>query len=241
MNALSTTYSIELPQEILTQIFRHLSARDLAISSAVSHCWQNAADQDCLWKFHLHSPKVQVDFRQMYITQKKTEFFKNFPQELIQALGSDQTKMLPFQNMQGIRVLENGCLTLDEFSAPITIGRLSAIPLHMKSKEWKESDVTKYAFFAIRFINREFDPYDDSKHLNIWLTNGKMWTLITGGREDGWPTWFCGKDGTGMDFSRTIEYIGRLVRKEPCGIRDVCSPTEHSKITHEGKSTVELA
>lgn len=231
-----------LPQEIVENIFSRLSSRDLSICSRVSKLWLQIANQDKCWKQFVSSNiSNEINMKQIFIDQKKTVFISIFPKELIIALGgTNKIKEFPYICLREPRVVENGAIQLSEFNAPLTLGNFSGISKIAKMQG--QTDTACYSFLAIRFIDREFDPKDQDKHLNVWVTvNSESWTLITDGRDDDWVTWFPPQSGTGQDFSRTIEYIGRLVRGEPCGIRDVGSPIERSKLTIYGESTVSLA
>ena len=144
-----------------------------------------------------------------------------------------KVKDLPYVHLSGTRDTGNGAIKVSEVSAPLTLGSVSSVAPGLE----KHLSIS-YSFLAIRFIDREFHPLDDSKHLNVWMTQGTHWTMITGGRDDGWVTSFLDEKGSGLDFTRTTEYIGRLVRREPCGVREPGSTIEHSKLTIYGDSTV---
>lgn len=180
------------------------------------------------------------------------DIFSVFSKELIQALGGNKKlREFPYRNFNEPRVLENEIIQISELNAPITIGHLSGILINKKKQSLETSEINRYTFLAIRFINREFNPNCQDKDVNIWVIKEKSesdpfyaepsWRFLSGGKIGGWPTKFPTEDGRSEDFSKTIEYIGRLVKGEHCGIRDVCSPIEHSKTTRLGTSTVILA
>lgn len=246
----SSTQSVEVPFEILNEIFVYLSKDDLLTCSLVSQLWKIVAEQDSFWKRCLgkkdQSWQEKTGVKKFYIDQEKSKFIASFPKALLQAFGGlEKTKELPYIHLQGVRSLDHGSIKLNEMRAPMTLGRVSATS--GKVAAVAQGGIAMYSFFAVRFIDREFDPDDETKQLNVWLTKGSLctdtgrWIMLAGSREDAWPTWFCRENGTGLDFSRTIEYVGRLLRGEPCGIRDACSAVEHSKITRNGKNTVSLA
>lgn len=254
MFASTHNLSAYLPNEILESIFKSLAPKELGACSSVCKAWKSVADQEKFWAIFVTDKKgIQgLGSKQNFINQNKTRFFSVFSKELISALGGiEKIKELPLLNFNEPRVLSNGVIQISELSAPLTVGRLSCIPMSKKNKSIEPSDISRYTFLAIRFINREFDSKCQDKDVNIWITKEKSeserfwtessWSLISGGNIGGWPTRFPTSDDTGDDFSRTIEYISRLVQNEPCGIRDICSPIEHSRITLLGTSTVSLA
>lgn len=242
-----------LPTEIIESVFELLPSKELSVCASVCKVWQIVADQEKLWKKFITEKERMPDLKskQIFINKNKSKFFSVFSKDLILALGGDEkVRDLPYLSFNEPRLLANDIIQLSELNAPITAGRISTIPRKKKDTPLDLSDVSRYTFLAIRFINREFDSRCTEKDVNIWITkeNSKQerfwtessWTLISGGNIGGWPTRFPTSDGRGDDFSRTIEYIGRLVRNEPCGIRDICSPIEHSKVTLLGTSTVSL-
>lgn len=228
--------SVHLPNEILESIFKLLPPEGLAVCGCVCTVWKNVADQEKLWSaFITEKQRTEgLKSKQIIIDQNKSRFFSVFSQELISALGGiEKVKDLPFLNFNKPRILANGIIRLSELKSPLTVGRISG--------ETKNIPLDRYSFLAIRFINREFDPKCTEKDVNIWITKQGYWTLLSGGDVSGWPTRFPLEKGCGDDFSKTVEYISRLVKGEPCGVRDIGSSIEHSKITSLGTSTISLA
>ena len=230
------------PSELFESVFKLLPSKELCICASVCKVWQSIADQEKLWARFI--PETQhisgLKSKQIFIDRNKSQFFSIFPKDLIGALGgSEKVKELPYLSVNEPRVLANGMIQLSELNSSLTVGRISTIPMSKENKPFDSSDVSRYTFLAIRFINRAFDPRNTEKDVNIWITKkGREWIFVSGRRS--WPTTFPAKDG-GYDFSKTIEYISRLVKGEPCGIRDFCSPIEHSRLTLLGTSTIVLA
>ncbi len=264
-NAAST---VNLPYEMLDAIFTLFHSTELGICACVCKAWQQVADQKTFWAKFLTETQKSVDLeltrKQVFINLSKARFFRVFPEELIDALGGmEKVKNLPYLSFNEPRVSSSGLIQLSELNSPLTVGRvLTYYPMNKKDQPIDPSDISisRYTFLAIRFINREFDPRCEDKDVNVWITKEKLeligisknskhrvifgdnptWRLISGGEVGGWPTRFPYADGMGNDFSKTIEYIGRLVKGEPCGVRDICSPIERSKLTPLGTSTVIL-
>lgn len=227
-----------LSSDILKDTFKFLSPETVAACSRVCKTWQAAANQDTLWG------KLGFKNKQVFLTQKKSEcynmMFYVFPKALLDSLGGEEkVKELPYLRIYEPRVLGNGVVGLSEIKAPLTIGHVNVYYGLNAKTAW-------FSFIAIRFINREFDPNCTERDLNIWAVHSdpcksSQWSLISGGKIGGCPTRFPSKTGRGDDFRRTIEYIGRLVRGEPCrGTEDVYLPIEQAQLT-KGTSTVFLA
>lgn len=225
-----------LPKEILESIFKMLSPKELSICASICKAWQSIADQEKLWKEFITEKEnlLGLKSKQIFINNNKSKFFSVFSDDLILALGGDEkVRELPYISFNEPRAFKNGIIQLSELNTPLTVGRISI-------KSLDSSVVIRYAFLAIRFINREFDEKCTEKDINIWITEGKSWRFMSG-NIGGWPTLFLKSDRRSNDFQKTIDYIGRLVRGEPCGVRNLGSLIEHSKLTPMGTSTVSLA
>lgn len=248
MLACDNNWSPNFPNEILELIFESSFPKELGVCALVCKVWKNLVDQEKFWAvLVMNKNQIQnLSSKQIFINQNQSRFFSVFSKELISALGGmEKMKELPFLSFNEHRVLENGVIKISEINSPLTLGSMYCIPKSKRNKKIKLADIGRYTFLAIRFINREFDPRCQEKDVNIWITRekseSKCWSLISGGNIGGWPTRFPSSEGHGDDFSRTVEYISRLVRGEPCGVRDICSPIEHSRVTRFGTSTVSLA
>lgn len=218
--------SVCLPPDALELIFKRLAPKDLGVCASINTAWKNVANQEKFWACLITEKQRTagapgLGSKQIFINQNKSKFFSIFSKELIDAFGGmEKAKSLPYLSFNEPRVLANGIIDVSELNSPLTVGRFSSIPMQKKNKPIESSDISRYTFLAIRFINREFDPYCTEKDVNIWITKEGSWMLLSGGQIGGWPTRFPSAKGSGEDFSRTIEYIGRLVKGEPCGIRD---------------------
>lgn len=188
--------------------------------------------------------------KQIFIYLKKIRFLSSLPRELSFALNG--LFELPCVNFNQPRPFSSDMIKVSELHAPITVGRILTIDKN------NPFNIERYTFLAIRFINREFDPYCKKKDVNVWFLSPKdgSWRFVSGGFIGGWPTRFPTKNGLGDDFVKTIDYISRLVEgyishldengveeevNNPCGVRDLGSSIEHSKVTQLGTSTVVLA
>lgn len=259
-----------LPDELMVAIFTYLmpeneSDTDLRHISIVCKKWHRISNDDCLWKKHFwlaflsttrsigeyekkndkisllmykrYSALIEVLSENNYLKHKSSlkNFYEMdkriwviwaFPDPLKEALGGEEIlKKLPFLILKN-RALENFTITTQDIKAPLMIGQIV-------------NNDTTHPFFAMRFITREFGEEDKRLNLNIWFAYenkvSSSWNLLVGDREDAPATNFL----NGLD-ARALDYIKRLCKSEPCGIRDLMSFVEYRKTTN-GKSTVFLA
>jgi hypothetical protein len=230
----------DLPVELVGRIFSKLEQKDLIACSTVSKLWQRVSDQDEFWQRFVSKNfwNGKTWIKQLFAKDKKEAFIiASFPRTLIEALGGlEKVVNLPYKNL-GTRHVIADSIRLCDVSEPLTIGH---VRFFLKNLTQLKASRCGYAFLAIRYINRKFDPL--TKHLDVWLANkSTLLTIIVDGSEGGGVTYGPGTSYFPSDFTdvNPIGYIGRLVRGEPCGVPN-SSGKEHSKATLSGESIVSL-